>query len=191
MPELDSSEDLARLPAVAPRGVPGSAHAHGPSAAAVALAARGHATGAPAPQPPLPQHSSSANAAGPESGGRALALARGFDVICLALATAPALLLGAPALGYLIGAGAWLGQRALASYDRRWIRSAREPRAQLGLNLAEAFARIWLLAGAIIAAGVIGGRADGLTAALVIFAAYSVAFAVRVLSGPPQRRNPR
>ena len=82
---------------------------------------------------------------------------------------------------------AWVLQRILAHADRRWISSTREPRTQLGLNLAEAFGRIWLLAGAIILAGVAGGRADGLTAALTIFGAYSVAFAVRVLSGPPQR----
>ena len=62
---------------------------------------------------------------------------------------------------------------------------ARRAPTQLGLNLFEAFGRIWLLAGAIILAGVAGGRADGLTAALVIFAAYSVAFAIRVLSGKP------
>jgi hypothetical protein len=34
---------------------------------------------------------------------------------------------------------------------------------------------------------VIGGRADGLTAALTIFGAYSVAFAVKVIAGPPER----
>ena len=35
---------------------------------------------------------------------------------------------------------------------------------------------------------VAGGRRDGLTASLVIFGAYSVAFAIKVFSGPPQRR---
>ncbi|HUB75138.1 MAG TPA: hypothetical protein VL979_14035 [Solirubrobacteraceae bacterium] len=123
----------------------------------------------------------------------ALALARHLDVPLVLLAAAPALALGAPALGYLLAAGAWLAQRALASYDRRWITGAAEPRTQLGLNLFEAFARIWLLAGAIVLAAAIGGRADGLTAAIVTFCAYSVAFAIRVLSGPPappSRRTP-
>jgi hypothetical protein len=36
-----------------------------------------------------------------------------------------------------------------------------------------------------VIAGVAGGRADGLTAALVIFGAYSIAFAIRLISGPP------
>jgi len=112
-------------------------------------------------------------------------LFRYLDVVLLALATPVALALGAPALGYAIGAGAWLLQRIIGEADRRWIRNTKTPRAQLGLNLFEAFGRIWLLAAAIVVAGVVGGRADGLTAALVIFAAYSVAFAVKVLSGKP------
>ncbi len=120
---------------------------------------------------------------------RAGALVRYLDVVLLVIATPVALALGAPALGFLVGAGAWLLQRVLAEADRRWIRRAQVPRTQLGLSLFEAFGRIWLLAGAIVLAGIVGGRADGLTAALTIFGAYSVAFAVRVLSGPP--RQPR
>jgi hypothetical protein len=116
-----------------------------------------------------------------------MVILRYLDVVVVVLATPLALASGAPALGYAIGAVAWILQRILAHADRRWISKAREPRTQLGLNLAEAFGRIWLLAGAIILAGVAGGRADGLTAALTIFGAYSVAFVVRVLSGPPQR----
>jgi len=115
-----------------------------------------------------------------------VALARCLDVVLVVLATPIALALGAPALGVLIGAGAWLLQRVLAQLDRRWIRNATEPRTQLGLNLFEAFGRIWLLAAAIIIAGVAGGRADGLACALLIFGAYSVAFAVRVIAGRSQ-----
>jgi hypothetical protein len=110
---------------------------------------------------------------------------RHIDVVLVALAAPVALALGAPVLGYAVGAGAWVLQRILAHTDRRWIARATEPRTQLGLNLFEAFGRIWLLAGAIVLAGVVGGRADGLTAALVICGAYTAAFAVRVLSGPP------
>ncbi len=110
---------------------------------------------------------------------------RNLDVVILLLGAAPALALGVPTLGFLIGAGAWVLQRVLQYTDRRLVERAVEPRTKLGLNLFEAFGRIWLLAGAIVAAGVIGGRADGLTAAVTIFAAYSVAFVIRILSGPP------
>lgn len=116
---------------------------------------------------------------------------RYLDVIAVVLATPIALALGAPILGCLVGAGAWIVQRVLGELDRGWIGRAREPRTKLGLHLFEAFGRIWLLAGAIVAAGVIGGRADGLTAALTIFGAYSVAFAVKVIAGPPEGRPQR
>jgi len=113
---------------------------------------------------------------------------RYLDVALVLAAMAPALAYGAPVLGYTVGAGGWILQRALAETDRRWVRKVSEPVRQLGFSLFEAFARIWLLAGVIIIAAVTGGREDGLTAALVIFGAYTVAFAIRVLSGPPQRR---
>jgi hypothetical protein len=112
---------------------------------------------------------------------------RYLDVMLIVLVAIPVFIYGAPALGFLVAAGAWLGQRVLAHADRRWIRGAREPRTQLGLNIAEAFGRIWLLAGAIVVAGVVGGRADGLTAGLTICGAYTAAFAIRVISGPPTR----
>ncbi|HEX4563568.1 MAG TPA: hypothetical protein VH115_03860 [Solirubrobacteraceae bacterium] len=114
---------------------------------------------------------------------RALALARNLDLVALPAGVAVALLLGAPAFGVLVGAGAWLLQRAAAVIDRRLIVKAAEPGSRLGLNFIDGFARIWLLAGAIVIAGAVGHRRDGLTAALLIAAAYSLALAVRVARG--------
>ncbi len=110
-------------------------------------------------------------------------LLRYLDVVLVVLAAPVGLVLGAPAFGLLVGIGAWLVQRVLAHTDRRWIARTREPGSRLGLDVAESFGRIWLLAGAIVLAGVAGGRSDGLAAALTIFAAYSVAFATRMFSG--------
>jgi hypothetical protein len=115
----------------------------------------------------------------------ATTLARNLDALVVILAAAPAIALGAPALGYAIGAGAWLAQSLLAHYDGRLITRRREPGSQAGLLLFEAYGRIWLLAGAIVVAGVAGGRADGLTAAVTIFVAYSIAFGLRVIAGRP------
>lgn len=114
-----------------------------------------------------------------------MAVIRYLDVVLVVVAAAPALVLGVPVLGYVVGAGAWVLQRIIAQADKRWVSKAAEPRTQLGLNLFEAFGRIWLLAGAIIVAGVAGGRPDGLTAAVTICGAYSVALVIRVFSGPP------
>jgi len=114
---------------------------------------------------------------------------RYLDVAVVALAAIPALALGAPVFGYAVGGGAWILTRVIAATDKHLVRKAgASPRKQLAFNLFEAFGRIWLLAGAIVVAGVAGGRADGLTAALVIFAAYSISFVIRLLSGPPPPR---
>jgi hypothetical protein len=119
------------------------------------------------------------------------ATARHLDLVLLAIATPVALALGAPLLGYAIGAGVWVLQHVLAHTGRYWISKTVAPGRQLGVNLFEAFARIWLLAGGIVVAGVAGSRADGLTCALVVFCAYSVAFAMRLLDGRPQGATER
>ncbi|HEY1688062.1 MAG TPA: hypothetical protein VGF95_04285 [Solirubrobacteraceae bacterium] len=106
-----------------------------------------------------------------------------LDVAAVVVALVLGLVFGAPAFGLVVGAVAWVLQRVLAYADSRWIRRASEPGRRAGLNLFEAFGRIWLLAGAIVIAGVAGSRADGLTAALVIFGAYSIAFAIKVFNG--------
>lgn len=120
---------------------------------------------------------------------KAAAVARHLDLVVVAIVIPVGLALGVPTIGLIVGALAWIAQRVLAQLDRRWIGASMQPRTQLAVTLAEAFGRIWLLVGAIVIAGVAGGRADGLTAAVVIFCAYSVAFAVRVLSGPPGKHR--
>lgn len=114
-----------------------------------------------------------------------LTLLRYLDVVLVVLAVPVTLALGAPAVGILVSAGAWLLQRLLARAGQRWI-AGRGADARFGLNLIDGFGRIWLLAGAIVLAALIGGRSDGLAAALVIFGAYSIAFAMRLVSGRPQ-----
>jgi hypothetical protein len=49
-------------------------------------------------------------------------------------------------------------------------------RRRLGLGVAFSMLRVWLLASVIIVCGLAVSRADGLTAALVIFGAFSVNF---------------
>jgi hypothetical protein len=121
-------------------------------------------------------------------GSRSLVVLRFLDVAVVVIGLAPALALGAPVLGLLMGVGGWVVQRVIAEVDRRWTRKVTKPVRQLGVSLFEGFARIWLLAGVIVIAAVVGGRRDGLTASLVIMAAYTVAFGVKVLTGPPRRK---
>lgn len=116
---------------------------------------------------------------------------RNLDVVLLVIALGPALALGVPVLGYAIGGGGWVLQRVIAATDRRWTSKVANPVKQLGVNLFEAFGRIWFLAGMIVIAAVVGGHSDGLTAALVIFWAYSVTFVIRIISGLSRRATVR
>lgn len=113
-------------------------------------------------------------------------IVRYLDVALVVVAAAPAIALGAPTFGYLVGAGAWILTRLIQLGDRRLLGRVSDSVRRAGANLFEAFGRIWILAGGIILAGVAGHRADGLAAAVVIFAAYTIAFVVRLASGPPQ-----
>jgi hypothetical protein len=118
-------------------------------------------------------------------------LVRYVDVVLVVIGAAVAIPLGAPALGYAIGGGTWLLQRVLQEADKRWIAKITKPVAHLGYTLFEAFGRIWLLAGGIIVAIAVGDRDDALTAALIILCAYTVAFLLRISSGPPQGQPAR
>lgn len=99
-----------------------------------------------------------------------------LDVVLVLIVAVPALALGAPVLGYTVGAAAWILLRVAQEALDRQLLDVRDLRRRLGLGVAFSMARVWLLAGAIIAVGIAGGRADGLTAALLIFGAFSLCF---------------
>lgn len=122
--------------------------------------------------------------------GSSMTILRHLDAVLVVVGAAVAIALGAPALGCAVGAGGWILQSVVALVDSRWTRAPREPGQQVGVEFVERFGRIWLLVGAIVVAGVVGGRADGLAAALAIFFAYSVAFGITMVSGPPPAHSP-
>ena len=136
---------------------------------------------------PIPARTSAAvrSADAPADPTRLVATLRHLDLIVVAIAVPVTLALGAPVVGVVVSAAAWLLQYAVALVGKSLI-AKQGSNARFGLSLLDGFGRIWLLAGAIVIAALIGGRSDGLTAALMIFGAYSVAFAVRVVSGRPQ-----
>lgn len=126
--------------------------------------------------------------AGAHAPGPMSAAFRSPDVLLLVVALLPAIALGASEVGYYLGTAGWILQRLVAILDKRWTEKSPDPVRRLAMNLFEAFGRIWLLAGVIILAAVIGERQDGLTAAVLILVAYSVAFVLRLAAG---RRRPK
>lgn len=133
-----------------------------------------------------PAHVSVSAPAGSEH--RSLPLAY-LDVMLVVVAAVPALSLGAPVLGYVVGALAWVLQRAASVAVDRKLEHERDLRRRLGLGVASSMLRVWVLGCTILAVGVAGSRPDGLTAALVIFGAFSVYFVVSAVTHRQRKRT--
>jgi hypothetical protein len=111
-----------------------------------------------------------------------------LDIVAVVVVAIPALALGAPELGYVVGGAAWLLVRAASVFADRRLEDVDDVRRRLGLAVGYKMLRVWALAGAIIAAGIAGSRADGLTAALVIFGAFSLFFACSAIAHVTRKR---
>jgi hypothetical protein len=107
---------------------------------------------------------------------------RWLDVILVILAAPFAILMGAPALGYAVGAAAWIVNRAIGAAVERRAKAATDVRMTVGLNLGALIARSWLVGLTILAVGLAGDREDGLTAAILVLAAFTIYFATSLLS---------
>jgi hypothetical protein len=114
---------------------------------------------------------------------------RYLDLVLLWLSVPLALLLGAPALGILVAAGAWTLQRIVALAVDRRARASEDVREALGLNVAVMLGRVWLLGATVLAVGLAGSREDGVAAAALLLVVFTLAFSAtlleRSLNGKP------
>jgi hypothetical protein len=115
----------------------------------------------------------------------------GRYVDCFALlALAPfVVLMDLPVLGYVAATAAWVLQRAISTVVERRARSTTDPRAFTGWMLASSLGRAWLVALTILAVGLAGEREDGLMAAVLTLAAFTLYFAISLILRPLER-NP-
>ncbi len=111
----------------------------------------------------------------------------------LVIASAPLVLLaGLPVVGYAFGAGAWVFTRAGAAYlEHRATVAGADSRMRLGYQVGGMMARVWIVALAVIAAGTAGEREDGVMAAVLVLAAFTVYFGMTVLTRQLERTVPR
>jgi hypothetical protein len=107
---------------------------------------------------------------------------RYFDVALVAVAAPILLLIGVPARGYAIGAGAWLVLRAVGvAVD--WAADATDQaRTQISLRLGYMLGRLFALALAVVVARKTGSQDDGLAALGVVAVAFTVQLATSALS---------
>ena len=136
--------------------------------------------GAPAAQP-----------AGTAAMADPLVLFRWLDVVLVVLAAPFVVLMGLPVLGYAAGAAAWVLNRAIGALVERRATAQADVRRAVGMNLGALIARSWLVGLTILAVGLAGEREDGLTAALLLLAAFTLYFVTSLLLRSFERNTPR
>jgi hypothetical protein len=118
--------------------------------------------------------------------------------VCLVLATAPFVLVGGlPVFGYVLGACAWLLTRLGTAFVHERARRVADPKLRAGLQVGGMMGRVWIVALAVILARFAGGKADGVMAAVLVLAAFTVYFVMSfvtrdgpIQSGPTQPGRP-
>jgi hypothetical protein len=111
-----------------------------------------------------------------------------LDVVLLVVAAPIMLLIGVPAVGYLVGAGAWIVLRAVGVGVDRLAASIGDPTREITLRLGYLLGRLFLLAIAVILVRNGSGRDDGLTALVVIVFAFTAQLVLSFLTRPRSRR---
>jgi len=115
----------------------------------------------------------------------ALTLARYLDVV-LVIASAPFILLaGMPRLGYLLGAVGWIVIRFGVEFIKRHAWAATDTRTRAVLHVTAILGRVWLVALVILAARFGGNTKDGITAAVVVLAAFTVELVMSFMTRGP------
>lgn len=101
-----------------------------------------------------------------------------FDVLVVVIATPIMLLIGVPASGYAIGAGAWIVLRAIGVGVERAAADTTDANRAIGLRLGFMLGRLFALAIAVI----LVRRADGQNAGLACLAVIVFAFTAQLVT---------
>ena len=119
-----------------------------------------------------------------EGEGMALTVVRYLDLIVLGLALVLFVALGLPLIGYAVAAVAWLAQRFIHELTSRRARQSQDPRTVVGLLAGSMLARGWLVAGSILAVGLLAGNQDGLAAAVLSISLFTIYFSTQMVVRP-------
>jgi Kef-type K+ transport system membrane component KefB len=98
-----------------------------------------------------------------------------LDISLLVAAGIFVALAGLPLVGYLFVAGAWIAGRAVGEYlEHRAEAQDADLRTRLGMHFAGMMARVLIVVSAVIAARYVGDREDGVMAAVLALAVFTV-----------------
>jgi len=120
------------------------------------------------------------------AGRGASVLLRNLDLILLVVALPVFIAADWPLLGYAVAAAAWIAQRfALAYANSRIARSlaAGERRDAFKTKAISSMGRVWLVSVAVLLVGLIADREDGLAAAILATALFTIQLVSQALTG--------
>jgi hypothetical protein len=112
------------------------------------------------------------------------AVLRYLDVVAPLLAAPVVLAFGAPIVGYALGVAAWILVRAFGIAADPRASSITNVAQQVALRLAYRFTRVSLLVAVAVLAFKGRGRADGVTALLVITFAFTIHLSLSIIHRP-------
>jgi hypothetical protein len=113
-----------------------------------------------------------------------------FDLLVLVVAAPIMLLLGVPAAGYGIGAGVWIGLRAIGVGVERYAASTTEMNRQVAVRMGYMLGRLFTLAIAVILVRKSDGQNAGLACLAVVVFAFTVQLATSALTRPSRPSRP-
>jgi hypothetical protein len=117
-------------------------------------------------------------------------LLRYLDV-CLVLATAPFVpIAGLPVLGYVLATAAWVLTRVATTWIAERALRVGDHKLRAGLQVGGMMGRIWIVALVILVARFAGGKSDGIMAAVVLLAAFTVYFVMSFFTRSPFGAGP-
>jgi hypothetical protein len=120
-----------------------------------------------------------------------MAFLRYVDVLLVVLTAPFVFIADLPVLGYVVGGGVWILQRAAGLLVERKARQASDVRTAIGLNVGTLLVRAWIVGLTILAVGLAGSRDDGLMAAVLLLVVFTVYFATSLLLRPLERKTQR
>jgi hypothetical protein len=116
---------------------------------------------------------------------------RNLDLAVLAIALPVFVAAGLPILGWVTGAGLYVGQRLLRAFAERKAEQADDPRTTVGLLAGSMIARGWIVAAAILVVGLTTDSETGLSSAILFLATFTVALTMALATGGPGARSGR
>ena len=115
-------------------------------------------------------------------------LLRYFDIVLLLVAAPILILIGVSAVGYGVGAGAWIASRLAGVAVDRYASEVREFGRSTRFRLGYMLGRLFALAIAVILVRKAYGQDAGLTCLAVLVVAFTVQLAVSALTRPRRSR---